>query len=90
MNNHGVNWTPTDVALPSQEGNYLITTYVGNIDIAYWDGNSWIKSLTYHGPNGDHTVTTKTNAHLVAAWAYLPEPYKEFYSGTEWHTEPAW
>lgn len=40
MNNQNFNWTPTIVALPSQEGNYLITTYVGNIDMAYWDGDS--------------------------------------------------
>lgn len=88
MNNLGFNWTPTIIALPSQEGNYLITTFTGSIDMAYWDGASWIKSLTYRGPNNEHTVTTKTSAHLIIAWAYLPEPYKEIKEEVIALTEP--
>lgn len=59
-------WTPVDEALPSKNGNYLVT-------IASSDGTATITyiSVDHYGPNWLH----EDKYHTVTAWMPLPDPY---------------
>ena len=63
-------WIPCSERMPEEYGNYLITTYDGDVDIGTIDPN---RKNVWSACNADGFYWLRN----VIAWAPLPEPYKE-------------
>lgn len=79
MNN--VEWIPVKERLPEEDGLYLVT-FAGDLPdldvLMYYRSEGNYPFWDYRGENFSYAY----ECDEIAAWAYLPEPYKEVKDGS--------